>query len=220
MFTLDISPALLEQALRHRSALSSNETYQRLDSNERLEFLGDAVLELATTNFLYRQFPQELEGTLTSYRSSLVKTTTLARVARKLEIGDAIIMSKGEAESGGRDNDGLLADTFEALVGALYLNSGFPAVESFLGEHLFIEFDTILKEGTYKDAKSELQELVQADNLAAPTYRVTQEEGPDHDKEFTVEVRIGGKSAATGIGKSKQQAQQDAAEKALKQYKT
>ena len=220
MFTLDISPALLEQALRHRSALSSNETYQRLDSNERLEFLGDAVLELATTNFLYRQFPQELEGTLTSYRSSLVKTTTLARVARKLEIGDAIIMSKGEAESGGRDNDGLLADTFEALVGALYLNSGFPAVESFLGEHLFIEFDTILKEGTYKDAKSELQELVQADNLAAPTYRVTQEEGPDHVKEFTVEVRIGGKSAATGIGKSKQQAQQDAAEKALKQYKT
>ncbi|PIR60927.1 MAG: ribonuclease III, partial [Candidatus Pacebacteria bacterium CG10_big_fil_rev_8_21_14_0_10_45_6] len=132
MIKLDISPELLEQALRHRSALAANDIYQRLDSNERLEFLGDAVLELATTNFLYQKFTQELEGTLTSYRSALVKTTTLARVARKLEIGEAIIMSKGEAESGGRDNDGLLADTFEALVGALYLNAGFAAVESFL----------------------------------------------------------------------------------------
>ncbi len=220
MITLAISPALLEQALRHRSALAANDTYRRLDSNERLEFLGDAVLELATTNFLYQTFPQELEGTLTSYRSALVKTTTLARVARKLAIGEAIIMSKGEAESGGRDNDGLLADTFEALVGALYLDAGFTEVVTFLKEHLFIEFDTILKEGTYKDAKSELQEMVQADNLAAPTYRVVEEQGPDHNKEFTVAVRIGGKAAATGVGKSKQQAQQDAAEKALKQYKT
>ncbi len=220
MITLAISPALLEQAHRHRSALAANDTYKRLDSNERLEFLGDAVLELATTNFLYQTFPQELEGTLTSYRSALVKTTTLAQVARKLEIGDAIIMSKGEDESGGRDNDGLLADTFEALVGALYLDAGFAAVVKFLEKHLFVEFDTILKEGTYKDAKSELQEMVQADNLAAPTYRVVEEQGPDHNKEFTVAVRIGGKATATGVGKSKQQAQQDAAEKALKQYKT
>lgn len=220
MIKLDISPELLEQALRHRSALAANDTYQRLDSNERLEFLGDAVLELATTNFLYQKFTKELEGTLTSYRSALVKTTTLARVARKLEIGEAIIMSKGEAESGGRDNDGLLADTFEALVGALYLNAGFAVVESFLHEHLFVEFDIILKEGTYKDAKSELQEMVQANDLAAPTYRVVEERGPDHDKEFTVAVRIDGKATAIGIGKSKQQAQQDAAEKALKAYKT
>jgi len=219
MFTLDISPQLLEKALRHRSALAANDTYERHESNERLEFLGDAVLELVTTNYLFRQFPKEAEGILTAYRSALVKTTTLARVARKLELGEAILMSKGEAESGGRDNDGLLADTFEAVIGALYLEAGIPAVEVFLKTHLFVEFDQILKEGTYKDAKSELQEAVQADGLPAPTYRVAEERGPDHDKEFTVVVRIGGKNAATGIGKSKQQAQQDAAEKALEQHK-
>jgi len=129
-------------------------------------------------------------------------------------------MSAGEAESGGRDNDGLLADTFEAIVGALYLDAGFKAVKTFLAEHLFVELDRILKEGTYKDAKSELQEIVQAKGFSAPTYKVTDERGPDHDKEFTIIVRIGKKDVATGIGKSKQQAQQDAAEKALVQYKT
>src|SRR3989338_4913502 len=219
MFQLVISPPLLEQALRHRSALAAGGTYERFESNERLEFLGDAVLELATTNFLYQHFPKELEGVLTTYRSALVKTTTLARVARKLKIGDAIIMSRGEIESGGRDNDGLLADTFEAVIGALYLESGFAAVESFLAEHLFIELDHILQEGTHRDAKSELQEIIQAKGFSAPTYRVAEERGPDHDKEFTVAVRVAGKNVALGTGKSKQQAQQDAAEKALKQYK-
>jgi len=207
---------LLERALTHRSALGTSR--QRSDSNERLEFLGDAVLELATTEFLFAQYPKEPEGILTSYRSSLVKTTTLAQVAKKLGIGEKIIMSKGEAASGGRENEGLLADTFEAIVGALYLDQEYDAVTKFLHKELFVEFEDILREGRYRDAKSELQELVQAKGLAAPHYRVKSAVGPDHDKEFTVAVRINGEEVALGTGKSKQQAQQRAAEKALESY--
>jgi len=207
---------LLERAFTHRSALGTSR--ERSDSNERLEFLGDAVLELATTEFLFAQYPKEPEGVLTTYRSSLVKTTTLAEVAQKLGIGDKIIMSRGEATSGGRENEGILADTFEAIVGALYLDQGYKAVTAFLQKELFIEFEDILREGRYRDAKSELQELVQAKGLPAPHYRVKSAVGPDHDKEFTVAVRISGQDQALGTGKSKQQAQQRAAEKALESY--
>ncbi len=208
------NPALLVTALTHRSALNE-QVSESEESNERMEFLGDAVLELATTKFLYRTFPQEPEGVLTAYRSALVKTTTLAEVARTLGLGERLMMSKGEESTGGRENDGLLADTTEAVLGALYLDQGFEAVEAFLEEHLFPKFAQIKKDRLYKDAKSMLQELVQGQGMPTPEYQLVQEEGPDHDKEFTIRVMVDGKPAGEGQGRSKQQAQQAAATAAL-----
>ncbi|MBP9819689.1 ribonuclease III [Candidatus Woesebacteria bacterium] len=209
--------ALFINALTHRSALNEKVS-SSLESNERLEFLGDAVLELATTQFLYIKFPDKPEGELTAYRSSLVKTTTLAQVATRLELGEKLYMSKGEEATGGRTNTSLLADTFEAVVGALYLDQGYEAVQTFLAQELFIEFDAILEQKLYKDAKSHLQEIVQAQGFEAPTYSVVGEEGPDHDKQFTVSVSVGGIVRGTGAGKSKQLAQQEAASEAIKVF--
>lgn len=204
-------------ALTHRSALNE-ELSQAKESNERLEYLGDAVLELATTRFLYDRFPEKPEGELTSFRSALVKTTTLAIVAKELGLGEKLIMSKGEESGGGRSNEGLLANTFEAFVGALYLDQGFEAVEKFLNEVLFPRFDHIYANKLYRDSKSLLQELVQAKNLPTPIYQVTSESGPDHDKVFTVVVKVDDKEVASGEGKSKQLAQQAAAQKALTHF--
>lgn len=209
--------ALLIQALTHRSALNENNGSAE-KSNERLEFLGDAVLELITTKFLFEKFPNEPEGTLTAYRSALVKTTTLAQVATKLGLGEALFMSRGEEATGGRTNASLLADTMEAVIGALYLDQGIEVVESFLNTELFTEIDAILKNKLYKDPKSHLQEVVQALGFDTPLYEVVTEKGPDHDKEFTVQVLVNGTSVAVGSGSSKQRAQQDAAQKALKKY--
>lgn len=206
--------ALLITALTHRSALNE-EASQAQESNERLEFLGDAVLELATTRYLYDHFPNQPEGDLTAYRSALVKTTTLAEMAEDLELGERIFMSKGEEATGGRSNPSLLADTMEAFIGALYLDQGFEAVTKFLTEHLFPKITKIQEEKLYKDPKSELQELVQAKGFDAPVYEVTQEIGPDHDKEFTVQVKIGDIIKGTGSGRSKQLAQQAAAAEAI-----
>ncbi len=211
------SPALFTQSLTHRSALNEN-TLGLTESNERLEFLGDAVLELVTTKFLYDRFPAEPEGTLTAYRSALVKTTSLAKVAESLALGEQIFMSKGEEAGGGRTNESLLADTFEAVVGALYLDQGLEAVEQFLTDHLFVTFDDILKNRLYQDSKSQLQEVVQARGLPTPTYAVLSEIGPDHDKIFTVQVLVGESAVGTGSGKSKQLAQQSAAKNALERY--
>lgn len=208
---------LLERALTHRSAL--NERGSSLtESNERLEFLGDAVLELSTTRFLFDQFPAEPEGILTAYRSALVKTTSLAEVAKKLGLGEQLRMSKGEEATGGRNNPSLLADTLEAVIGAIYIDSGYEAADRFLHDHLFVTVDTMLKDRLYKDPKSELQEHAQAKGFETPLYVVVQESGPDHDKEFTVAVQVGGSTLATGKGKSKQQAQQAAAQEALKSF--
>lgn len=207
---------LLMTALSHRSSLnerSSGTTAK--ESNERLEFLGDAVLELATTQFLYDRFPAEQEGVLTAYRSALVKTTTLAEVARELNLGEKLYLSKGEEATGGRSNEGLLADVTEAVIGALYLDQGLDAVIKFLKENLFVKFDEILKQKLYRDHKSQLQELVQAQGFPTPAYEVIKAEGPDHDKEFTVQVLVDGTVKGTGSGKSKQQAQQQAAAMAL-----
>ncbi len=209
---------LLVTALTHRSALNEN-TSTSSESNERLEYLGDAVLELATTKFLFFKYPKEPEGNLTAFRSALVKTTTLAEAAKKLQLGKQLMMSKGEEAGGGRENEGLLANTFEAVIGALYLDQGFDKVEKFLEKHLFPEFEYIFKHKLYKDAKSLLQELVQAQGFETPSYEVIKEEGPDHDKTFTVEVLIDNKTVASGQGRSKQTAQQDAAEKALALYR-
>lgn len=210
-------PQLLVTALTHRSALNEHIS-SSVESNERFEFLGDAVLELATTQFLFDRFPDEPEGSLTAYRSALVRTTTLAQVASTLNLGQRLYMSKGEEASGGRDNPSLLADTFEAVIGALFLDQGLEAVREFLTEHLFPLFEEIQAQRLYKDPKSELQEVVQAKGFAAPAYEVVGEQGPDHDKEFTVEVQIDGRAYGRGTGKSKQQAQQAAADQALKQF--
>ncbi|MEN8253180.1 MAG: ribonuclease III [Patescibacteria group bacterium] len=212
-----INQDLLDTALTHRSALNEKVSNSK-ESNERLEFLGDAVLELITTKYLYFNFPKEPEGVLTAYRSSLVKTTTLATVSARLGLGKKLFMSKGEEATGGRENIGLLADSFEALIGALYLDQGLEQVERFLEENLFIEFPRIRREKLYQDNKSLLQEIVQAKGFDTPTYRVISETGPDHDKEFTVEVMISENSKGKGAGKSKQEAQQAAAKEALGKY--
>jgi len=206
---------LLETALTHRSALNEHIS-QSLESNERLEFLGDAVLELITTEFLFEKFPNEPEGILTAYRSSLVKTTTLAEVAIELGLGEKLYMSKGEEATGGRNNPGLLADTTEAIIGAIYLDQGYETIKNFLEKNLFNKFDKIKKQKLYQDSKSVLQEIVQAKGSEAPIYKVIKEEGPDHDKQFTVEVLVDSQPAGTGVGKSKQLAQQAAAQAALK----
>lgn len=205
---------LLTTALTHRSALNEKLSTS-LESNERLEFLGDAVLELATTQYLYTHFPNEPEGVLTAYRSALVKTTTLAEAAEELGLGDKLYMSKGEEATGGRQNIGLLANTIEAIIGALYLDQGFTAVYEFLENHLFPKFIQIKQNKLYRDSKSQLQELLQAQGLEAPVYEVVNELGPDHDKQFTVQVMVKGKTLGNGTGKSKQQAQQAAATVAL-----
>jgi len=208
---------LLITALTHRSALNENIS-AATQSNERLEFLGDAVLELITTDFLYLNHPQQPEGVLTAYRSALVKTTTLALIAKRLGLGEKLYMSKGEEATGGRDNQGLLADSFEAFIGALYLDQGLDPVKKFLEENLFIEFDRIKADKLYRDAKSLLQETVQAKGFETPTYEVLKSAGPDHDKIFTVQVIIDGQAAGVGEGKSKQEAQQQAAQVALEKF--
>lgn len=208
------NPQLLNLALTHRSALNEKLS-EASESNERLEFLGDAVLELLTTKYLFDQYPDEPEGVLTAYRSSLVKTTTLAKLATELGLGERLIMSKGEEGGGGRANESLLADTFEAVLGALYLDQGLEAVEQFLNTHLFPKFDEIKAQGLYKDAKSQLQELVQAQGKPTPLYQVLSEVGPDHDKQFQVAVLVEDQILAKGSGKSKQSAHQSAAQTAL-----
>jgi ribonuclease III len=205
---------LLETALTHRSALNEGISNSKT-SNERLEFLGDAVLELITTEFLYEKLPDHSEGLLTSYRSALVKTTTLAEVAIELGLDEAMLISKGEDSTGGRTNEGLLADTVEAVIGAYYLDSGYEATSDFLQQCLFVKFDAIKELKLYKDSKSLLQEEVQAKGLQTPVYELLNEFGPDHDKQFTVEVLINDVSKGVGTGKSKQLAQQAAADQAL-----
>lgn len=208
--------SLLMQALSHRSALNEPDSgTTATESNERLEFLGDAVLELVSTTYLYEKYPKEPEGMLTALRSALVKTTTLAEVAREIKLGEAMYLSHGEAATGGRDNDSLLADTLEAVIGALYLDQGIAAVNTFLTTWLFPKTETISKQKLYKDAKSLLQELVQSRGLATPVYEVIEAIGPDHDKSFTVRVLVGGEAYGQGNGRSKQAAQQEAAKQAL-----
>ena len=209
---------LLMTALSHRSSLNEKEQSgtNSQESNERLEFLGDSVLELATTLFLYENYPDEPEGKLTAYRSSLVRTETLAEMAKELKLNKQMYLSKGEEQGGGRENAGLLADLMEAVIGAMYFDQGFEAVQKFLKEHLFVKIDKILADKAYKDKKSLLQEEVQAKSHPTPVYRVLKEEGPDHDKQFTVEVLVGKEVWGVGEGHSKQAAEQDAAAKALK----
>ncbi|MCL4359675.1 ribonuclease III [Patescibacteria group bacterium] len=206
---------LLQSAFYHRSYL--NEARDIKESNERLEFLGDAVLSFLTSQYLYRTYPEYPEGTLTNIRSSLVKTKSLAMIAANLHLGELLFLSRGEDESGGRKNISLLADTFEALLGALYLDQGIPEAKRFLETFLFPETKRVIESRAYIDFKSFLQEVVQQDSRISPTYHVTKSEGPDHDKTFWIDAVTGEKVLGSGTGKSKQQAEQEAARDALEQ---
>jgi len=208
-------PELLAQALIHRSYL--NETTGRgLNSNERLEFLGDAILELVISEWPFSQFPQYPEGILTNLRSNIVRTTALARIAQELAVGEHILLSKGERNSHGSENPSILADTLEAIIGAIYLDQGNKAAKKFIREKFRSLIKEVSQKSQYKDAKSLLQEKLQAESKETPVYKTLKEEGPDHDKSFTLGVYANGRLLAKGTGKSKQLAEEAAAQKALK----
>lgn len=204
---------LLKAAFVHRSYL--NEMRMVKESNERLEFLGDAVLSFVTSNFLYTTYPTYPEGTLTNIRSSLVKTQSLADSARELKLGELLFLSRGEEDSGGRTNSSLLADTFESLLGAIFLDQGVDTAKKFLETNLFPKAENIVKNKSYIDYKSLLQEIIQSESRISPTYRVTKSEGPDHAKTFWVEAKADTKILGVGMGKSKQEAESSAAANAL-----
>lgn len=206
------SQDLLEQALTHKSWVNEHKGVR--ESNERLEFLGDAILEFVITENIYKTFPEEQEGYLTALRANLVNTQNLASLALRLGVGKELFLSKGEEDGGGRENSSLLADTVEAVIGALYLDQGLETVKTFIKQNLVTEIPDKVSQ-PLKDAKSRLQEYVQAKGIPAPKYKVLEESGPDHEKRFVVEVQVGGENWGIGEGKSKNQAEQAAAEKAL-----
>ncbi|QQG40685.1 MAG: ribonuclease III [Candidatus Levyibacteriota bacterium] len=204
---------LLQQAFTHRSYL--NETRENIESNERLEFLGDSILSFVVSNYLYETYPKFDEGTLTNLRSLLVNTKSLAESARQLKFGDMLRLSKGEEESKGRQNQSLLADCFEAYIGALFLDQGLEAVNTFILQTILEKIKDIITKKSLKDPKSLLQEYVQSQKQKSPVYKVINEEGPAHAKTFTVGAYIDNILQGKGIGKSKQQAEEYAANVAL-----
>lgn len=205
---------LLQEALTHRSYANENKT-EKIPDNERLEFLGDAILDFEVADFLFRRFPQMTEGELTRLRSALVKTESLAILGSALRIGDFILMGKGEEQSGGRNRLNILCRTFEAVVGAIYLDQGLHAVQVFLRPRLEQLLDHILKERLHQDARSELQERSQSELNITPKYRIVDIVGPDHEKEYLVEVVVDGRVLGRGSGGSKRLASQAAARNAL-----
>lgn len=207
---------LFDKALTHRSWVNENKEVR--ESNERLEFLGDAILEHIVSYDLFKKFPDKAEGYLTTLRANLVNTKNLFQVAKGLNLGDFLFLSKGEEESGGRTNESLLADTVEALIGAIYIDQGFDAASNFIDENVISHLTTKLNE-PLKDPKSRLQEKVQAQRLPSPIYRVASSEGPDHNKLFRVEVKVNGQVIGIGEGKNKAEAQQKAAASALEKLR-
>ena len=205
---------LLEQAFTHRSYLNENRMPGR-EHNERLEFLGDAVLELVVTEFLYAKYLEKPEGELTAYRAALVNTVSISDAAAKLGMNEYLLLSRGESRDIGRARQIILANAFEALIGALYLDSGYVTAKDFIAKQLFHKTDEVVEKRLWQDAKSRLQELAQEENQITPTYQIIDQSGPDHDKVFVVGAYIGQEKIATGEGRSKQEAEQAAAEKAL-----
>jgi ribonuclease-3 len=205
---------LLEQAFIHRSFINENPR-SGLEHNERLEFLGDAVLELVATEYLYAHYPHHNEGDLTSYRSALVNAVTLGKVADDLSFNDLLKLSKGEAKDVSRARSSILADAYEAFVGALYTDQGYENVKEFIQKTLLIKTEEIIKKGLYRDAKSFVQEKAQEVYGVTPSYKVLHEEGPDHDKIFRTGIYFGDDLIAEGEGKSKQEAETSAARNAL-----
>ena len=206
---------LFDLALTHRSWVNEHKTEKK--TNERMEFLGDAILEFVISENLYNKFPNKEEGFLTALRANLVNTVNLSKVAKKLGVGNLIKLSKGEEETGGRNNPSLLADTMEAIIGAIFIDGGIEKAKSFIEENILNNIEEIISK-PLKDAKSRLQEAVQARGYPTPKYMVVEESGPDHAKTFIVEVRINGKNLSKGRGKNKSEAEQKAAEKALKNF--
>ncbi|MEK7585886.1 MAG: ribonuclease III [Patescibacteria group bacterium] len=205
---------LLEQAFIHRSYINEN-TGLKISHNERLEFLGDAVLELIVTDYLYNKYPDRDEGELTAYRSALVNAVIIGEVAQALGMNDYLLLSKGEAKDAGRARSFILANTYEAYVGAVYIDQGYNVARDFIAKTLFIKIDTIVAKKLWRDAKSLVQEKAQEYLGITPAYKVISESGPDHDKHFTIGVFFGDDCIAEGKGKSKQEAEQDSASNAL-----
>lgn len=205
--------ALIKQAFIHRSYL--NEVRLNSGSNERLEFLGDSVLSLVVSFYLFNLRRQDAEGELTNLRAFVVKTKSLSEAAKKLNLGKYLKLSKGEEMGGGRENPQLLANTYEALLGAIYLDAGLEAVKAVIEKTLLALFEKELKAGPPKDAKSNLQEVVQEKSKQSPNYKILGTQGPDHAKHFQVAVYVGGKEMGRGEGNSKQVAEEGAAKQAL-----
>jgi len=205
---------LLKQAFVHRSYINENKN-SGLSHNERLEFLGDAVLELVITDFLYKKYPNKPEGELTSYRSALVNADTCASIATSLSVNDFLLLSKGESKDMGRARQYILANALEAIIGAIYLDRGYNSAQNFIEQTFTPLIDSIISDKTFIDAKSLFQEKAQEYESITPSYRTVKEVGPDHGKQFTVGVYLGKDLLATGEGLSKQDAEQAAARKAL-----
>jgi ribonuclease-3 len=206
---------LLKQAFVHRSYINENPG-EGLFHNERLEFLGDAVLELIVTDYLYKKFPTHTEGELTSLRSALVNAVIISEVASAMGMNDFLLLSKGESKDNGKARQYILANTFEAVIGAIYLDQGYEEANKFVTDSLLPNTDEIVNKKLWRDAKSLVQEKAQEFAGVTPAYKVMEEAGPDHDKHFTVGIFFGGDKIALGKGKSKQEAEQKAAEAALK----
>lgn len=207
---------LLATACTHRSYLNENRN-SGMEHNERLEFLGDAVLELVVTSFLFRKYPQKAEGVLTSYRSAIVNTVSLTKVALHLGLNDYLLLSKGENKDTGRARSIILANMVEAVIGAIYLDQGYDGAANFISDYILnvIDIEEIVANKSWIDAKSRFQEKAQEKVGITPAYKTLKEVGPDHDKKFTLGVFLGDVQVATGIGPSKQEAEQKAAERAL-----
>ncbi|MBI2451272.1 MAG: ribonuclease III [Parcubacteria group bacterium] len=206
---------LLLQALVHRSYLNENPNF-KVKHNERLEFLGDAVLELVVSDYLYEQYPQEPEGQMTAWRAALVNANMLFDIAAKLGLGNYLLLSRGEAKDINKARMYLIANAFEALIGAIYLDQGIEAAQIFIEKNVLVELGRVIKEKLYRDSKSLFQEEAQDKAGITPIYEVLREWGPDHAKHFVIGVFLGDELVAQGEGMSKQSAQQEAAKEALK----
>jgi ribonuclease III len=216
-FTYD-NPQLLVTALTHRSYVNEHKKSTK-EHNERLEFLGDAVLELVVTEYLYKTY-DDPEGILTNWRAALVRTESIGAAGVRLGLDELMRMSRGEKHgSSPRARQQILANAFEAVIGSIYLDKGYDAASQFIHKHILSTFEEILESGSWRDAKSRLQEVAQSVESQTPVYKVLEEVGPDHDKTFTLGVYIAGKLKGKGTGPSKQVAQQEAAKAALASYK-
>jgi ribonuclease-3 len=205
---------LLKTAFVHRSYVNEHKN-EKGGHNERLEFLGDAVLELIVTEYLYKKYPQSNEGEMTNWRSALVKGNNLANVAQELDIGKYLFLSKGEEKGKGREKPYILANAVEALIGAIYLEQGYQAAHNFIHQYIIKELEQIIEKGLHIDAKSSFQEMAQEQTGVTPHYEVLEEMGPDHEKKFRVAAYIKEEKIAEGLGSSKQKAEESAAENAL-----
>lgn len=206
--------ALLTSAITHRSFLNENR-HANWDHNERLEFLGDAVLELVVTDVLFQNYPKKPEGELTAIRAALVNTGALAAAAEKIDLNRFLLFSKGEAKDTGRARQYILANAFEALIGALYLDQGYESAAAFIRNYLLTRTEEVVANRLWQDPKSRFQELAQEQTSITPTYTLLSQTGPDHDRVFTIGVFLHDQEVARGSGKSKQEAERAAAEAAI-----